>query len=176
MSVATTTEPTPQSRSSLDDVPWVDVAGNLRAAMFAGRRFSSMMREVLALRRGAGRLSIAEYFYYRLWDSPLPLDEKRCFVGKALQHAMHLACNDHAWYGVTQDKLLFHTVVTAAGLPVPELLAVAHPTRSVPAGVQGLRNPDAVARLLRDPNSHPFFAKPIDVSGSPIQVVTSRLR
>jgi hypothetical protein len=162
MSVATATELSPQSRSSLDGVPWVDVAGNLRAAMFAGKRFSSMMREALALRFGPGRLSIAEYFYYRLWDSPLPLEEKRRFVGKALQHAMHLACNDHAWYGVTQDKLLFHMVVSSAGLPVPELLAVVHPERSVPTGVQRLHDPNAVAKLLRDPNSYPFFAKPID--------------
>jgi hypothetical protein len=121
--------------------------------MFAGKRFSSMTGEALALRYGPGRLSIAAHFYYRLWDCPLSLDEKRCFVGKARQHAMHLACNDHVWYAVTQDKLLFQIVVSAAGLPVPELLAVVHPRRSAAKGVPRLGDPNDVASLLRDPNS-----------------------
>lgn len=160
MSVSTTASPAAPSRTSLDAVPWVDVAGNLRAATVAGKRITTIMHEVLALRRGVGRLSLAEYFYYRLWDSPLSLDEKRQFVGKDAQHAMHLACNDHGWHGVTQDKLLFHAAALGAGLPVPKLLAVAHPSRSLP-GVPGLRSAEAAASLLRDPALYPFFAKPI---------------
>ncbi len=152
---------TPQNRAALDAVPWVDIAGNLRTAIIAGKRFTTMMREVLALRRGAGRLSMAEYFYYRLWDSGLSLDEKRQFVGKGVQTAMHLACNDHGWYGVTQDKLLFHAMALGAGLPVPELLAVVHPTRSQP-GVPSLSSAEAAVSMLRDPAAYPFFAKPID--------------
>jgi hypothetical protein len=56
---------------------------------------------------------MAEYFYYRLWDSQLSLDEKRQFVGKRAQQVMHLACNDPGWYAVTQDKLSFHMVAAA---------------------------------------------------------------
>ncbi len=152
---------TSQNRAALDGVPMVDVAGNLRTATIAGKRFTTMMREVLALRRGAGRLTMAEYFYYRLWDSALSLDEKRQFVGKNVQTAMHLACNDHGWFGVTQDKLLFHAAALGTGLPVPDLLAVVHPTRSLP-GVPGLRTAEATASVLRDPAAYPFFAKPID--------------
>ena len=161
MSVSTAASPAAPNRASLDAVPWVDVAGSLRAATVAGKRFSGMMREILTLRRGPGQLTMAEYFYYRLWDSPLSLDEKRQFVGKDAQHAMHLACNDHGWHGVTQDKLLFHAAALGAGLPLPKLLAVAHPTRSLP-GVPGLRGAEAAASLLRDPALYPFFAKPID--------------
>ncbi len=152
---------TPQNRTALDGVPMVDVAGNLRTATIAGKRFTTMMREVLALRRGAGQLTTAEYFYYRLWDSTLSLDQKRQFVGKGVQTAMHLACNDHGWYSVTQDKLLFHAAALGAGLPVPELLAVVHPTRSLP-GVPSLRSTEAAASVLRDPAAYPFFAKAID--------------
>jgi hypothetical protein len=148
-------------RAALDGVPWVDVAGNVRTALFAGKRFTAMTREVLALRRGGGQLSVAEYFYYRLWDSTLSLDQKRQFVGKGAQTAMHLTCNDHGWYGVTQDKLLFQAAALGAGLPVPALLAVAHPTRSLP-GVPGLDSANGVANMLRDHTTYPFFAKPID--------------
>jgi len=50
-------------RADLDGMPWVDVAGNVRAALFAGERFTAMTREVLALRRGVGGLSVAENFF-----------------------------------------------------------------------------------------------------------------
>jgi hypothetical protein len=139
----------------------VDVAGNLRTALFAGKRLTTMLREIVALRRAPGRLSMAEYFYYRLWDSSLSLDEKRQFVGKDAQGAMHFACNDHDWYGATQDKLLFHLIATAAGLPVPELLAVVHPTRATP-GFPAVQSGATLASLLRDRGLYPFFAKPID--------------
>ena len=86
----------PPDRASLDAVPWVDVAGNIRAALFAGKRFTTMMREIMALRSGPGQLTIAEYFYYRLWDTPLSLEEKTRYVGKKALHGIHLACNDHA--------------------------------------------------------------------------------
>jgi hypothetical protein len=150
----------PPDRASLDAVPWVDVAGNIRAALFAGKRFTTMMREIMALRSGPGQLTIAEYFYYRLWDTSLSLEEKTRYVGKKALHGIHLACNDHAWYGVTQDKLLFHAAATGAGLPVPELLAVVHSNRDA-AGKPALVTTEATVSVLRDPALYPFFAKPI---------------
>ena len=160
MSVSVSVTVLPPSQASLDAVPWVDVAGNLRAALFAGKRFTTMMREIMVLRRGPGQLTMAEYFYYRLWDQPLSLEEKTRYVGKRAMHRIHLACNDHAWYGVTQDKLLFHAAATGSALPVPELLAVVHPSREA-VGKPALATAEATASLLSDPALYPFFAKPI---------------
>ena len=75
---------------SLSGIPNVDIANNLRSAFAAGRRATSLLREVIALRRAAGRLTPQEYFYYRLWDPDLPLTEKQRFVGKQAQHPMHV--------------------------------------------------------------------------------------
>jgi hypothetical protein len=116
---------------------------------------------VWALQRGPGRLTAPEYFYYRLWERDLPLADKARFVGKHAQHAMHAACNDYAWYGVTQDKLLFHAAMLGAGLPVPELLAVVHPSRTFP-GARALATREQVEAFLRERASYPLFAKPID--------------
>ena len=146
---------------SLDAVPWTDVAGCLQAAMLSGHKLSRILRELVALRRGPGRLSVAEYFYYDLWRSEASRDAKRRFVGKRAQRAMHLACNDYAWNGATEDKLVFQAVAMAAGLPLPPLLAIAHPARSLGA-VAAPRTEEALASLLRDPALYPFFAKPID--------------
>ena len=84
--------------AALNGAPQIDFPSNLRAAFAAGRRATSILREVVALYRGPGRLSPAEYFLYRLWEPRLSLEEKRRFVGKQAQHQMHVACNDRHWY------------------------------------------------------------------------------
>jgi hypothetical protein len=67
----------------LNGIPNVDISRNLEAAISAGQRMTSILREVVALRRGAGKLTLNEYFYYRLWDPALSAAEKCRFVGKA---------------------------------------------------------------------------------------------
>jgi len=122
---------------------------------------SSILAEVVALRRGPGKLTPNEYFYYRLWEPYLTRDDRRRFVGKQAQQPMHVACNDTGWYAAAADKLLFHTLMAGAGLPTPELLAVAGPGRLAPSGPV-LPDADSAARFLRNPRHYPMFAKPID--------------
>lgn len=147
--------------AALSGVPKVDLPSNLRAAILAGRKVSSMLVESFRLQRGPGRLAIAEYLYYRLWDSGLSAADKARFVGKQAQNRMHLACNDTRWYATAADKLLFHTVLNGAGLPLPTLLAITDGTRRV-AGAATLDGPAAIAAFLRDPAHYPLFAKPVD--------------
>ena len=105
----------------LNGIPNVDIPRNLQAAISAGRRMTSILREIVSLRRGAGKLTPNEYFYYRLWDLALSAAEKRRFVGKQAQHQMHLACNDSGWYAAAADKLLFQTLMAGSGFPVPAI-------------------------------------------------------
>lgn len=70
---------------TLNGIPNVDIPRNLQAAITAGRWMTSILREVVSLRRGAGKLTPIEYFYYRLWDPALSAAEKRRFVGKQAQ-------------------------------------------------------------------------------------------
>jgi hypothetical protein len=147
--------------TALNGIPKIDLPTNVQAARSAGRRMTSILGEIISLRRGRGRLTPDEYFYYRLWHPAVTAAEKRRFVGKWAQNAMHIACNDARWYATAADKLLFHNVMTGAGLPVPPLLAV---TR---AGLQAgdtriFRSADQIAVFLRDPQGYPLFAKPID--------------
>ena len=159
--MAATADDKDRMRAALHAVPPVDVAGNLRTAIRAGKRVGTVLREVWSLQRGPGKLTAPEYFYYRLWEQDVPLAEKARFVGKHAQHAMHAACNDYAWHGVTQDKLLFQATMRGAGLPVPEVVAVVHPSRRLP-GARALATREQVEAFLRDGASYPFFAKPID--------------
>jgi len=147
--------------TALNGIPQVDFPRNLQLALAAGRRMSSILAEVVVLRRGPGKLTPNEYFYYRLWEPHLTRDDQRRFVGKQAQQPMHIACNDTGWYAAAADKLLFHTLMAGAGLPTPELLAVAGPGRLTPSGPV-LPDADSVARFLRNPRHYPLFAKPIN--------------
>lgn len=148
-------------QTALDGIPRVDYLENLRAALGTGSKQTRIIREIVSLRYGIGRLTPQEYFYYRLWDAALSPEEKRQFIGKHAQARMHLACNDVAWYAPAHDKLLFHAAMAGAGLPVPQLLAIVHPTRGL-ANCPNLRSASAIADLLRTESLYPFFAKPID--------------
>jgi hypothetical protein len=50
----------------LNGVPPINIPENLRVALCHGRRMSAILREVVTLRRAAGKLAPSEYFYYRL--------------------------------------------------------------------------------------------------------------
>lgn len=143
----------------LNGVPAVNIPENLRVALSNGRRMSAILREVIALRRASAKLVPSEYFYYRLWDDRLTFDQKRAFVGKWAQHRMHIACNDRHWYQTAADKILFHTIMAGARLPVPQVVAVTQRGRSL-QGAAAFDRPGAIAALLRDPALYPLFAKP----------------
>ena len=157
---ATVSNPSEASmETALKSIPKIDVLRNTLAALGAGQRTFGMIREFLALGFGAGRLTPAEYFYYRLWEKTP--EERRCFVGKVAQENMHLACNDLNWFAATQDKLLYHAAMIGAGFPVPKLLAVHHATRKL-TGALSLTSADEIASFLRRPHIYPVFGKPID--------------
>lgn len=152
-------ETTVATAALLNGVPSVNIAENLRAALDDGRRMSAILREIVTLRRAAGRLAPSEYSYYRLWDTHLSVGEKRCFVGKQTQHRMHVACNDRHWYQTAADKILFHTIMAGAQLPVPQVVAITQPGRAL-RGAASLDRPDEIRAFLRDPTVYPLFAKP----------------
>ena len=145
--------------AGLQSSPTIDINRNTMLALRAGRSAPAIVMEALRLMRGPGALSAPEYFYFRLWEEGLTLEQKRTFVGKKAQHRMHLACNDQHWYQTAADKILFQTIMTGAGLPVPETLAVTQPSRWV-SRAASLSDPNALAEWLRNPALYPLFAKP----------------
>jgi hypothetical protein len=149
-----------QTYDSLSGIPRIDIQENLNLALSTKRSVLSILREILALWRGPGRLTPQEYFYYRLWDPSIPLDEKRRFVGKHAQNAMHLACNSQYWYCAAADKILFHTIMTGAQMPVPDLIAISAEGRAIP-GIPNLTDADTLAALLRKPELYPLFMKEV---------------
>ena len=142
---------------ALRGLPNIDLNRHVMLALRAGRSASAILLEAARLMRGPGKLSGSEYFYYRLWNEDIGPEQKREFVGRKAQNLMHVACNDRHWYQTAADKILFQTIMTGAGLPVPETLAVTQPLRWLPQA-EALRSLDlfgreVIGRLGRSPNA-----------------------
>jgi hypothetical protein len=144
---------------ALQGSPAIDINRHVMLALGAGRSAIAVVTEALRLMRGAGKLNASEYFYYRLWEENLDLSQKRAFVGKKAQHLMHVACNDRHWYQTSADKILYQTIMTGAGLPVPETLAVTQPLRWL-SKAETLSEPKRLGKWLCNPANYPLFAKP----------------
>lgn len=145
----------------LDAPPHLDIRAHARVAKAAGQRTRPLMRELGQVMFGPGRLTVHEYFYYRLDDPNLPRDEIRRFVGKARQRRFHTRCNDASWHAAAHDKALFYAAVRGAGLPTPETLAVYAPGGRAFAA-ETLRTSQQLAAFLQRDEHYPLFVKPID--------------
>ncbi|WP_119423064.1 sugar-transfer associated ATP-grasp domain-containing protein [Desertibaculum subflavum] len=149
-----------QQRRRLAAPPELDMASNLRRALAAGG-ISPMLRRLRRATRGPGRLSTHEFFYYGLYDNAVAESELPRFVGKRVQHNLHIACNSWHWFAACNDKLLWSTIMAGAGLPIPETTAIYSPRSQ---GGTGKRLADAAALrdCLAEPGRYPLFCKPID--------------
>jgi hypothetical protein len=151
---------TKPSYRQLAGIPNVDLSENLKAALAAGKRATGIAAEVLALRRGPGKLTPQEYFYYRLWDAAQEGADKRRFVGKIAQRPMHVAAGTREWFAASADKILFQSIMDGAGLRTPELIAATQAGRFLP-DAPVITDPATLADKLRDTALYPLFAKQV---------------
>jgi hypothetical protein len=121
----------------------------------------TLLSEIARLAVGPGRLKPQEYFYYRLFEQNLTVEQKREFIGKREQPWIHLACNERSWTGVCHDKLLFYTLMAGLGFPTPRLLALYHDSRKGVPAAQHLRSREDLRRFFETVEV-PLFAKPVD--------------
>ena len=143
---------------ALDGLPSIGIPANVQAALSKGRRAPGIAAETAGLRSGPGKLSPKEYFYYRLWGERLPLAARKAFVGKMAQHPMHVAAGNREWFAASADKILFHSIMSAARLRPPETLTITQAGRRRP-GIPTIADADELARLLRNLSLYPLFAK-----------------
>jgi hypothetical protein len=126
-----------------------------------GKSYARQISEILRLRLGARKISIREYFYFRLFDDRIYDDKGRQqFVGGMAQHDIYLKTSDPDWWALAHDKLSAYALLQGMGLPVPQTIALYHPWRrhgSLPV----LTTPGELAGWLRNAEHYPFFSKPV---------------
>jgi Sugar-transfer associated ATP-grasp len=141
--------------------PAIDLAEAFSAAtVSSGKSTGQLLREIVALWCGPGRLTPREYFYYRLHDKRYTDAERRRFRGRAAQLRINRRTRSFPWTLVANDKLLFYAVTQGLGYPTPGVLAVYHPSRAF-GRAAGLRDAAELAAFLREGMRYPCFAKPV---------------
>ena len=157
------------------DAPSSDYALMLRhVAHHGGKTYFAQVREIYALKFGPGKIAPIEYFHYGMYRDELTPEQKAAFVGHNLRAEVNRKVLDETAFAIGVDKLAFYARTAELGLATPVTRAVCHPERSLP-GAQAVRTPEDLARLLRDPTSYPFFAKPNSSSASVGSASVARL-
>jgi hypothetical protein len=147
----------------------VDTAG---AAIHAAReRQVSRWRialESLRLSQGPSGLSAEEYFLDGAWRPGLTWTQRKEFVGIYVNQALNLSLNppkDSGQVDFVVDKLASAARFAAAGLPQPQVLAVAAEVHPGP-DYRWLDGPEATLAFLTAPGNLPCFGKPVHGSTS----------
>jgi len=127
----------------------------------SGKSVASQVREVIALRRGPGRLCPRDYYGYALYDDRrFSFTEKQEFVSWPSERLSDKLNHAH-WREVCDDKLLTYAVLRRLCLPHPEVYAVFHPGSRTYGPVSCLHTPEDMADFLRRGMTYPFFGKPV---------------
>lgn len=105
----------------------------------SGRGAFNVGREVMRLGSSVGKITLAEYVRYELYDNEQFSDEdKQRFLGVSTHWPITSEVSDRTWDAATEDKWLADTILKAGGQPVPETVAVID---------RGVRNYGATPKL-----------------------------
>ncbi len=133
----------------------------LRAQKETGTSVIRQARDMLALRRGEGKLSAEEYLGNRLFDPGFSMEDKRRFLGIQAKVIVDRLCNpSFKGRAAVRDKIIFAAMMAELGFPVPKPLGFVHPTRSSFIATD-LRDREALLGFLRALDG-PVFGKPVD--------------
>ncbi|MEM9704684.1 MAG: sugar-transfer associated ATP-grasp domain-containing protein [Pseudomonadota bacterium] len=141
--------------------PMIANAQTMRAAANAsGKSPFAMLREMMKLSRGPGKLTTEDYLTYRLYDPNLSEEEKLRFASDNQHWRIAGYKINERWLGVTEDKFFCSTLLSATGLPTPETQAVIEPDGRTFGATPALRTSDELAAFLREDAQFPLFGKP----------------
>ena len=128
-----------------------------------GKSYSAQVKDIYRLKKGDGKLSAQDYYYYRLYDdTQYSKAEKYRFLSESVHRGMIAKCCEHTWWATADDKFVAYQYLHACGLPVPETQAVYHPAERGYGRTPQLKSLDALAQFLAKEARYPIFAKPVD--------------
>jgi len=139
----------------------MDLTKQLRLAhKCSGKSMMHIIFEALSLRYGPGRLGLAEYLDYSLFDdSKYDAEQKRSFAGWRLQRYIdELTPRD--WWSVIEDKVVLGLYLRGLGFPTPDIMAVYAESRRFNK-IKTLKNRDDLLKYLVRDAVFPLFGKPV---------------
>jgi len=130
------------------------------AAREASKPSFEIVKEYWRLSRGDGRLSISDYFLYRLFeDERLSMAEKERFISDRIHWPISHICNDPKWAALTEDKWVSYTFMGACAIPTPTTLAVIDTSEREFGQVPKITRPSELRQFLSVRTDFPLFAK-----------------
>jgi hypothetical protein len=143
----------------------MEVRKILRQALAArretGKGVPAQLGEIVRLRRDFGRLGPSEYYQFGLYDDRrFDFEAKRAFIGWKGERALHERMNNHGWWALSWDKLIFYSLLRAGGLPHPPIEAIYDPRGRFLDGVPTFRSRQTLADFLLGEATLPLFVKP----------------
>ena len=127
----------------------------------AGKPLLAQFREIVSLRRGAGKLDPDEYYQYRLYDDArFSWSQKAEFLGRRLENGLVPVLREDWWIGLAHDKLVTAALLRGLGYPTPEIYGVYHPWRAW-GSAPTLPTRQALTAFLRSRGDQPLVAKPV---------------
>ncbi len=137
------------------------VALSRRAARECGRSAWEIAWDQLITGFSTG-LSRQEYHLYRLYHPELSEEHKRTYLPEGGIAATWRQLNEERYWWTLDNKLLFHYLCKAEGLPTPELLGLFDPVFGRTASGTALRTTADIARWIRDEAFDAPVLKPVE--------------
>jgi len=134
----------------------------LRSACKAsGQRMLPQILDIVRLRLGPTRLGAHEYINFCLYDSrKYSFAQKREFGGNRCKFDILNSLNSPEWTAIGSDKLINYAILSALGLPHPEIYAIASRRQRYFGDIPCFIAREPLADFIRSEMTYPFFAKP----------------
>ncbi len=127
-----------------------------------GRSYFSLLKEIITLRFGVGRLSFDEYIALCLYDNTLYTQaEKNKFLGLRAMQKIWLEANYRFdFFGLINNKIATDVLLSAYGFPIMPTLAIFRDGVGRTSQFL-LRSEEELRNFLTKSEYYPLFSKPI---------------
>ncbi len=133
------------------------------AARKTGQSAFKIQKEFMAMARPPSRLNMVEYIRNGLYDTTRHSTEERSrFISNDLHWPITHACNNQAWAGTAEDKLVAATLLQTGEVTVPDSIAILGKTARLFPGLEVIHSEKALRRLLAQYKGESLFCKIID--------------
>lgn len=113
--------------------------------------------DFMHLRKLKSGLTMQEYLSFELYDKKR--SEYNSYMGDLRARSAFYTANKLTSWDAASDKYFYHALVTAANLPTPKLIALAHKNRNA-SGAEALRTQEDIKAFLESCEL-PLFGKPV---------------
>ena len=139
------------------DMPSTQMLAN--AARASGVNPIKITLDHAKLKRGRGKLRMAEYLRYGLYDrSKFSDDDRERFISAFIHWPIFDETTKRDWWAVTEDKWLSGTFLEACKIPVPETVGVIDRSVRLYPGTPVIKDVESLKKFLTQ-NKPPLFAK-----------------